>query len=127
MPVAPKDTLASRETPAQKDSVAVGGQTEVKPTEEIDPLSVPTVDPKQKRKEERELRRKLRIAARDARIAAKVARWAELDRQDSLKLVAKQQKELEKGRPGQRTQGRRARPGFQVHFLARVLRRRYVA
>lgn len=98
MPVAPEDTLASRETPAQKDSVAVGGQTGVKPTEEIDPLSVPTVDPKQKRKEERELRRKLRIAARDARIAAREARWAELDRQDSLKLVAKQQKELEKQR-----------------------------
>ena len=66
--------------------------------EESDPLAVPTIDPKQKRKEEQELRRKMRIAARDARIAAREARWAELDRQDSLKLAAKKQKELEKKR-----------------------------
>ncbi len=83
----PADSLS---IPAQKDTLAK--------QEEIDPLSVPTVDPKQKRKEERELRRKLRIAARDARLAARDARWAELDRQDSLKLEAKKQKELEKKR-----------------------------
>ena len=84
------DSLARAETLARADSLSR--------KEEIDPLSVPTVDPKQKRKEERELRRKLRIAARDARIAAREARWAELDRQDSLKLEAKKQKELDKQR-----------------------------
>ena len=85
--VAPVDSL---EVKAPADSLAA--------KEEIDPLSVPTTDPKQKRKEERELRRKLRIAARDARIAAREARWAELDRLDSLKLAEKKQKELEKQR-----------------------------
>ena len=88
--IAVRDSLAAGDSPAPKDSVSV--------KEEVDPLSIPTTDPKQKRKEERELRRKLRIAARDARIAAKEARWAELDRQDSLKLEAKKQKELEKQR-----------------------------
>ena len=84
---------------APLDSLSVGGdKPEDTVEEEVDPLSVPTIDPKQKRKEDRELKRKLRLAARDARIAAKEARWAELDRQDSLKLVAKQQKELEKQR-----------------------------
>ncbi len=99
--LAVNDTLAVRDTVAAADSVAavipaLAGT--VAAQEEVDPLSVPTVDPKQKRKEERELRRKLRIAARDARIAAREARWAELDRQDSLKLAAKKQKELEKQR-----------------------------
>lgn len=100
--LAVSDTLAVRDTTvAVSDSlaavipVAAGG---VAVQEELDPLSVPTVDPKQKRKEERELRRKLRIAARDARIAAREARWAELDRQDSLKLAAKKQKELDRQR-----------------------------
>lgn len=88
--LAVRDSLAADAKPAPKDSISV--------KEEIDPLSIPTIDPKQKRKEERELRRKLRIAARDARIAAREARWAELDRQDSLKLEAKKQKELEKQR-----------------------------
>ena len=84
------DTLSAA-VPAAAAAVAAA-------TEEADPLAVPTVDPKQKRKEEQELKRKMRIAARDARVAAREARWAELDRQDSLKLAAKKQKELEKQR-----------------------------
>ena len=89
---------------AQTDTVGVdpavipAADTLVVAPEPEDPLSVHTLDPRQKKKEERELRRKLRIAARDARIAAREARWAELDRQDSLKLAAKKQKELEKQR-----------------------------
>ena len=93
VPAAPDSTVV--ETPAAADSTAV---SKPEKEEEVDPLAIPTVDPKQKRKEERELRRKLRIAARDARIAAREARWAELDRQDSLKLAAKKQKELDKQR-----------------------------
>ena len=106
-----RDTLAAFDSLAVADSIALAGVVEpvdtlavrdtstvVAPAGEEDPLAVPTVDPKQKRKEERELRRKLRIAARDARIAAREARWAELDRQDSLKLEAKKLKELEKQR-----------------------------
>ena len=83
---------------APLDSLGTGSAKPEDTVEETDPLSVPTLDPKQKRKEERELKRKLRQAARDAREAAREARWAELDRQDSLKLVAKQQKALEKQR-----------------------------
>ena len=97
--LSPKDSLSQKDTLAAKAAAAdslAGGKNKKK--EEVDPLSVPTVDPKQKRKEERELRRKLRQAERDARIAAKEARWAELDRLDSLKLEAKKQKELEKKR-----------------------------
>ena len=95
-----KDTLTVK--PELPDTVAVtppaaDTTATVKP-EEVDPLSVPTVDPKQKRKEERELRRQLRIAEQAARDAAREARWAELDRLDSLKLEAKKQKVLEKER-----------------------------
>ena len=93
-PSAP-DSLAAAGKPAASDSTAV---SKPEKEEEVDPLAIPTVDPKQRRKEERELRRKLSIAARDARIAAREARWAELDRQDSLKLAAKKQKELDKQR-----------------------------
>ncbi len=106
--IAASDSLGARDSLALRDSLATGGTASPadsaavsgtgKPPEEIDPLAVPTVDPKQKRQEERELKRKLRIARRDARIAAREARWAELDKQDSLKLEAKKLKELEKQR-----------------------------
>ena len=87
------DTLAAQtEAAAQTDSTAVTA------TPDNDPLAVPTVDPKQKRKEEQEAKRKLRIARRDARIAAREKRWEELDRRDSLKVEAKKQKALEKER-----------------------------
>ena len=104
------DSLGLRDSLAALDSLsaaavadtvkaAVTDSTGVKKAaEETDPLSVPTVDHKQKKKEERELKRKMRIAARDARLAAREARWAELDRRDSLKLAEKKQKELEKQR-----------------------------
>ena len=85
----PADSLAAG-TPAAPDSLA--GQ------QPVDPLSIPTVDPKQKRLEERETRRKMRIAARDARIAARDARWAQLDSLDAAKAAAKEQKQMEKER-----------------------------
>jgi len=90
------DSLAAKDslTRPSADSLAAGQKNK----EEVDPLAVPTLDPKQKKKEERELRRRLRQAARDARTAAREARWAELDRLDSLKLEAKKLKELEKKR-----------------------------
>lgn len=83
-----------------KDSLAVDSprDTTARATPDDDPLAVVTVDPKQKRLEEREAKRKLRQAARDARIAEREKRWAELDMRDSLKAVAKQQKILEKER-----------------------------
>ena len=65
---------------------------------EVDPLSVPTVDPKQKRAEERETRRKMRIAAQAARDAERERRWAQLDSLDAAKAAAKAQKKLEKER-----------------------------
>ena len=83
------DTLAAG-IPAAKDSLATAPET--------DPLSIPTVDPKQKRIEERETRRKLRIAARDAREAERERRWAQLDSLDAAKAAAKQEKLLEKER-----------------------------
>ena len=90
-----------------KDSLShVRDSLRTKPVEEeIDPLSIPTVDPKQKKIEERERRRAMRIAARDARIAAREARiaerekrWAQLDSLDAAKAAAKQQKLLERER-----------------------------
>lgn len=94
--LAAADTLASGGISALADSTAAPRDSLVK--EAPDPLSVPTVDPKQKRREEREMKRKLRIARRDAKNAEREARWAELDRRDSLKAVAKEQKALEKKR-----------------------------
>ena len=103
--VPPADSLQALDSLARDavaaDSLAVEGQA---PADSLaapgpeDPLSVPTVDPKQKRKEEQELRRKMRIAERDAREAAREKRWAELDRRDSLKAAEKVQKALEKER-----------------------------
>ena len=90
------DSLANPLSPAPQDSLSKQDSLKVK--EEVDPLAVPTVDPKQKKKEERELKRQLRIAARNARIAKREARWAELDRLDSLKIEAKKQKALDKQR-----------------------------
>ncbi len=99
------DSLAVAGPVAIPDSLAVPADTTsrseaaaISPTPDDDPLAVVTVDPKQKRKEEQEARRKLRIAQRDARIAAREQRWAELDRLDSLKIEAKKQKALEKER-----------------------------
>ena len=102
------DTLAVRDSLSIKDSLPLKDSLGVTParrdstklnlTPDEDPLAVPTVDPKQKRLEEREARRKLRIARRDARIAAREKRWAELDRRDSLKAANKAQKALEKER-----------------------------
>ena len=90
---APADSLGPV-TPAATDSLAVKPTAET----EVDPLSVPTVDPRQKRLEEREMRRKLRIAARDAREAEREKRWAQLDSLDAAKAAAKEQKQLEKER-----------------------------
>ena len=66
--------------------------------EEVDPLSVPTVDPRQKRKEECEARRKLRQAERDARQAEREKKWAQLDSLDAAKAEARRQKALERER-----------------------------
>ena len=71
---------------APADSVAAAADSAA-----VDPLSVPTVDPKQAKREKREEARKLRIAARDAR-------WAELDARDAAKAEAERQKALEKKR-----------------------------
>lgn len=87
--VVAKDTLASGQAP--RDTTATA-------TPDEDPLAVATLDPKQKRQEELEQQRKLRQAARDARIAEREKRWAELDKRDSLKAAAKQQKLLERER-----------------------------
>lgn len=87
--VVAKDSLATVDTP--RDTTA-------KATPDEDPLAVATLDPKQKRQEELEQQRKLRQAARDARIAEREKRWAELDKRDSLKAAAKQQKLLERER-----------------------------
>ncbi len=95
------DSLAVRDSVAVADSLAGSLRAPVDSLaggEAVDPLSVPTVDPKQKRKEEQEMRRQLRIARRAAKDAEREARWAELDRRDSLKLAAKEQKKLEKQR-----------------------------
>lgn len=98
------DSLVPKDSLQRRDSLAVGGvrqpsdSTAINHTPDNDPLASPTVDPKQKRKEEQEARRKLRIARRDARIAEREKRWAELDRRDSLKVEAKKQKALEKER-----------------------------
>lgn len=88
-----RDSLVHEAVPQQRDSTAA-----VTATPDEDPLAVPTIDPKHKKKEEQELKRKLRIARRDARIAAREKRWEELDRRDSLKVEAKKQKALEKER-----------------------------
>ena len=97
-----RDSLSLKDSPVQLDSLggvpAKRDSTQLNLTPDDDPLAVHTVDPKQKRLEEREARRKLRIAKRDARIAEKEKRWAELDRRDSLKVEAKKQKALEKER-----------------------------
>lgn len=96
VPAAAADSLA-----AATDSLSALADSTARDTlvqDNVDPLSVPTVDPKQKRKEEREMRRKMRIARRAAKDAEREARWAELDRRDSLKLAAKEQKKLEKQR-----------------------------
>ena len=101
---AAKDTLAVLDSLARDavaaDSLAVKTprDTTALATPDEDPLAVATVDPKQKRQEELEQKRKLRQAARDAKIAEREKRWAELDKRDSLKAVAKQQKLLEKER-----------------------------
>ena len=71
---------------APADSIAAAADSAA-----VDPLSVPTVDPKQAKREKREEARKLRIAARDAR-------WAELDARDAAKAEAERQKALEKKR-----------------------------
>ena len=92
------DSLAKDVVVKDSLSVTQPRDTTAKATPDEDPLAVSTVDPKQKRKEEMEQKRKLRQAARDARIAERERRWAELDKQDSLKAVAKQQKLLEKER-----------------------------
>lgn len=96
VPAAAADSLA-----AATDSLSALADSTARDTlmqDNVDPLSVPTVDPKQKRQEEREMRRKMRIARRAAKDAEREARWAELDRRDSLKLAAKEQKKLEKQR-----------------------------
>ena len=87
--VVAKDSLATVDSP--RDTTA-------KATPDEDSLAVATLDPKQKRQEELEQQRKLRQAARDARIAEREKRWAELDKRDSLKAAAKQQKLLERER-----------------------------
>ena len=90
-----------KDTPAVKDSSAASLPDSVsasKPATEVDPLSVPTVDPKQKKAEEREMRRQLRIAEKAAREAERERRWAQLDSLDAAKAAAKQQKALEKER-----------------------------
>ena len=80
----------SLKTNAPTDSLSAQGGA--------DELATPTVDPKQKRREERELRRALRIAERDARDAEREKRWAELDSLDAAKEAAKQQKILQRER-----------------------------
>ena len=90
---APADTLAQGGK-AAADTVAVTPAKE----EQTDPLSIPTIDPRQKRIEERETRRKLRIAERDAREAERERRWAQLDSLDAAKAAAKAEKQLEKER-----------------------------
>lgn len=85
------DSLAAGGTPAPADSLSGGAG-------ETDPLAVPTVDPRQKRLEERETRRKLRIAAQEARNAERERRWAQLDSLDAAKAAAKAEKKLQKER-----------------------------
>ena len=81
-----------------KDSTSAAGGRNPSITPDNDPLAVPTIDPKQKRKEEKEKKKAMRQAQRDARIAAREARWAQLDSLDAAKEAAKQQKILEKER-----------------------------
>ena len=87
----PQDSTAAAVLSGPADSTATVSAPQ-------DPLAVPTVDPKQKKKEERELRRQMRIARRNARIAEREKRWAQLDSLDAAKAAAKQQKALEKER-----------------------------
>ena len=95
--IAAADSLAVKpDLPAPADTTAARADSLA--TAAVDPLSVPTVDPKQKRIEERETRRAMRIAARDARIAEREKRWAQLDSLDAAKAAAKEQKKLEKER-----------------------------
>lgn len=100
-----QDSTVMRDLPAPADTTAVSDSLRQQPAPAdtslaapADPLAVPYSDPKQQRREEKELKRKLRIAERDARIAAREAKWAELDRRDSLKREEKKQKAMEKER-----------------------------
>lgn len=87
------DSMAVK-APADSTITAVAVDTlatAASPSQEIDPLAVPTVDKRQQRREQREEARKLRIARRDAR-------WAELDARDAAKEAARLQKELARKR-----------------------------
>ena len=84
------DTASAVQHKAGSDSTAVSTV--------VDPLSVPTVDPRQLKKEEQEKKKALREAERQARIAERESRWAQLDSLDAAKEAAKQQKLLERQR-----------------------------
>lgn len=98
-PAAAQDSLAAAVTAQDTSAVVPSPAEDVKEEEEeIDPLSIPTVDKKQQRKEEQEKKRALREAERAARIAERERKWAQLDSLDAAKEAAKQQKLLEKER-----------------------------
>ena len=88
---------ASEGTPALSDTLAVSGSKALADTLAVpDSLSAAepqesVADPRQQRREERELARKMRIARRDAI-------WAEKDARDAAKAEAKAQRALERQR-----------------------------
>ena len=92
------DSAAAAVSVLDTSAVISSPKEEVKEEEEIDPLSIPTVDKKQLRKEEQEKKRALREAERAARIAERERKWAQLDSLDAAKEAARQQKLLEKER-----------------------------
>lgn len=79
------DSLAVADTIALADSLAVTDSLSVADPEKT------VVDPREQRREEQELARKMRIARRDAI-------WAEKDARDAAKAEAKAQRALEKKR-----------------------------
>ena len=93
-----EDSLAAVEPVKDTSAVVPASKEKEEVKEEVDPLSIPTVDKKQQRKEEQEKKRALREAERAARIAERERKWAQLDSLDAAKEAAKQLKLLEKER-----------------------------
>lgn len=85
------DTLALSDSLAVADTLAVGDSLAVTDSLSVADPKKTVVDPREQRREERELARKMRIARRDAI-------WAEKDARDAAKAEAKAQRALEKKR-----------------------------
>ncbi len=97
--LAVKDGLALKDDLARKDSLALAdslkSKTDSIAAQKSDSLSL---DPSALKKAERDRKKAEREKARQDRIAAKEAKWAELDARDAAKAKAKEEKALKKKR-----------------------------